>query len=132
MESLRFQEFESHVTPAMKIGGQKKKQALKSLDFRAWSNQLVWRESGFLSLRRAPKTPEGKPEIKIVPDTARGRPARSGSQLVISRFRHGNAHNQNNSGIAAVDTRQPAETTEQVLEQRKKSLIPETVFWLPD
>jgi hypothetical protein len=70
MEDLKVKEFESHITPAIEIGGQKKKQALKSLDFRAWSYQLVWRESGFLSLRRAPKTPEGKPEIKVVPATA--------------------------------------------------------------
>jgi hypothetical protein len=95
---------------------QKKKQALKSLDFRAWSYQLVWRESGFHS-HRAPKFPEGKPEIKVIPETARGSPAISTSKLILSRRQHGNAHNQNNSGIAAVDTRQHAETTEQVLEQ---------------
>jgi hypothetical protein len=33
---------------------------------------------------------------------------------------------------AAVDTRQAAETTEQVLETKTFSSLPETVFWLPD
>jgi len=42
MANLGFQEYLSHVTPPMDTDGQKKKQALKSLDFRAWRNQLVW------------------------------------------------------------------------------------------
>src|SRR5262249_13765489 len=72
-----------------------------------------------------------KPEIKLIPIAARCSPAQFD---FISGRRHGNPHDQGNSGIAAVDTRQLAETTEQVLERRSGSStpFPETVFRLPD